>query len=153
MCVWIFGPRTGWLLSYTMIAMLRSTEEQANWAAGLTRQMPSRIYCSTLPETNMAPEKWMLGIRSFPFGKPYFHGLCLFQGGYLYDVMWLLAQRGYIDLLCNCKVLHLHIPTQVFSIIANEFKRINPLTLHLTFSCLRSAQVLACSHTKSGKWK
>ena len=45
-----------------------------------------------LPETNIfAPEKWMVGILSrFLLGSPpYFHGLCLFQGGYLYDVMWL----------------------------------------------------------------
>ncbi len=30
---------------------------------------------TTLPETNISPEKWGLGAY-FPFGKAYFQGLC-----------------------------------------------------------------------------
>ena len=33
------------------------------------------VTIGTLPETNMAPEKWWLG-DYFPFGKAYFPGLC-----------------------------------------------------------------------------
>ncbi len=36
-----------------------------------------------LPKTNIiSPWKWMVGIRSFPFGIAHFQGLCKFQGGY-----------------------------------------------------------------------
>ncbi len=36
----------------------------------------------TLPETNIfAPEKWMVGVRSFPFGMAYFQVLLLLCAG------------------------------------------------------------------------
>ena len=34
------------------------------------------LYITSLKQTAKAPEKWMVGIRSFPFGMAYFQGLC-----------------------------------------------------------------------------
>ena len=39
------------------------------------RLLKNDFQTNTLPESNSeAPEEWMVGIRSFPFGKAYFSG-------------------------------------------------------------------------------
>ena len=45
----------------------------------LVRKAVSTI--ATLPKTNIAPEKWMAGRRSFPFGMAYFQGRAVKASG------------------------------------------------------------------------
>ena len=49
---------------------------------------------TTLPKTNIAPTKWMVGIQAFPIGEAYFQGrLPLVSGRVLDDIQIQLDQQ------------------------------------------------------------
>ena len=60
-------------------------------------------YLYTLPETNIAPQKWMVGIRSFPFGKAYFQGRTVSFRECIYTVYFLVyTQKTRLHLSSGC---------------------------------------------------
>ncbi len=64
---WIETTSQDWLLEFTIVTIVRSSSSNQN-------RFSSNLPRLTLPKFNIAPEKWMVGIRSFPFGKVTFEG-------------------------------------------------------------------------------
>ena len=57
-----------------------------------TNHQAIKLY--TLPETNIAPDKWMVGRGSFPFGMTFFQGCKLLVSGRVLIIIYIYIARS-----------------------------------------------------------
>ena len=61
-----------------------------------TNHQAIKLY--TLPETNIAPDKWMVGRGSFPFGMTFFQGCKLLVSGRVLSIIYIYSKISSIPL-------------------------------------------------------